>query len=238
MKTKIFFFSLFVMIFFSACVPQNISPMKLKTISKIGVISYHGNKMDITERGLKDDFIRALTLFESENNKADILSWKIDEFVSKEIANILKNKYEIQNIYFSGNEKKLYTATYEDKLKVLKSVIIKNKLDVLIVFEKGAIIREHHDSVSGIGIVKVKTLGMEGTMINLNIDLKSYELRKNKIELLHFNDIKAFKEIENNLWVDTTKTLPQESINKIEKDVKNLLSNSLIKEMKKIGYLK
>lgn len=228
MKTKMCFFSLFVMIFFSACASQNISPMKLKTISKIGIISCHGNKMDTVERGL--------TVFGNEDNKADISSWKIDEFVSKEIINLLKNKYEIQNIYFSDNEKKLYTSTYENELKALKSVIIKNKLDALIIFQKGAIIREHHDSVSGIGIVKAKALGMEGTMINLNIDLKSYELKKSKIELLHFNDIKAFKEIENNLWVDTTKTLPLESINKIEKDVKNLLSNSLIKEIKKIGY--
>ncbi|WP_375724072.1 hypothetical protein LXN10_00835 [Arcobacter sp. KX21116] len=233
MKFKLIILSLFVMFFFNACAPKNISPAKLKTISNIGVLSLHGNEMASLERGL--------TIFGNEDNITDITSWKIDEYIQKEMTNMLSSKYKITDVILTPFQNKEIDEEYEKRIAILKDIIVKNKLDALIIFEKGAIIYEHHDVHRGIGVIKAKTLGFESTYIKLNMNLISYDIVKDKVEQLHFNNIKFKKEslklIENSLWVDTTKPLPIESIKVLEPIVKKMLRESLLKEFKEIGYL-
>lgn len=69
---------------FSGCAQKKISPEKLKTISKIGVLSLHGNSMESIERGL--------TIFGNEDTVSDISKWEIDKFMSKELKKALEEK--------------------------------------------------------------------------------------------------------------------------------------------------
>ncbi|PLY10532.1 MAG: hypothetical protein C0626_06060 [Arcobacter sp.] len=229
MKFKLVLLSLFAMLFFNACAPQNIPVAKLKSIDSIGVISLHGNEMISLERGL--------TIFGNEDNITDISAWNIDEYIQKVMLNMLSTKYKVKNIKLSSSQIKEINGEYEKRLQVLKDILLRNRLDTLILFEKGMIVREHYDTHSGIGLIKAKALGMEATHIKLNMDLLSYEIVEGKIEELHFNDIKTFKEIDNSLWMNTTKPLSKESSKIIEPIVKNLLKDSLLKEFITIGYL-
>ena len=229
MKIKLILLGLFTMVFFSACAPQNIPLAKLKTISNVGVISIHGNEMPSLERGL--------TIFGNEDSTTDISSWSIDTYIENEMKSLLSKKYKIKVIHLSSNEIAKMNDEYEVRRSLIEDLLMRNRLDTLVVFEKGMIIREHYDTHSGIGVIKAKALGLEATHITLNMDLISYSMKEDEVEILHFNDIKSLAELENSLWTDTTQPIPSTSMKTIEVKLKALLHESLLREFQKIGYL-
>ncbi|MCH9812499.1 MAG: hypothetical protein K0U47_00985 [Epsilonproteobacteria bacterium] len=231
MQLRLIILSIFITLGFSACATK-IAPEKLKKVSSIGIISLHGKKIETIERGI--------TIFGNEDNISDISNWKIDKFITKKIKSILSyNKnYTVKTIDLSPNTINTYLnfKKASEMENFLKKTIEENNIDLLIVMLRGNYVPETYDITTGIAIVKAKSLGMEATNIKLNLYLRGYALKDNKIDLLHHNHLSDIKIIENNLWKDTKKTISDENLTVIEQDVKTLLDKVLKKQLIEIGY--
>ncbi len=231
MKLIITFFSVLIILGFGGCASKNISPDKLKSISTVGILSLHGNKMEAIERGL--------TIFGSEDSFSDISLWKIDKYITDEIiSNLSKNKtYTAIPINLPTDKIAQFNLIQEnEKDDFFKKIILKNNVDILLVMTKGNYVPEIHDITRGVAIIKAKTLGMENTAIKTNLYLQGYELENGKIKLLHHNHIHTFGLLENSIWVDTKKPIPNKNLLIIEKEVKKLLSKTIKEAIAKSGY--
>jgi len=231
MNIRTILFSLSVVLLFSACAPKSLSIEKVKSISSIGVVSLHGNKIESIERGI--------TIFGNEDTISDISSWKIDKYVVDEVQNILKDrKYKVVPILLTEEQIVNYDSaqTVEFRESFLKKLLDKYNVDALMLLVRGNYVPETYDITRGVAIIKAKALGMEATSIKFNLYLEGTEISNGKFETLHFNHIRAFGELDNSLWIDTTKPITQENLEKIEPKVKELLKGVLSAQIKDIGY--
>lgn len=222
---------LMIIILFTGCAQKTISPEKLKRISKIGVMSIHGNQIESIERGL--------TIFGNEDNLTDASSWEIDKFIVDELKKELElRKYTVQPIFLTQNEIIKYdnSDSYKLKQKFLKEIILKYNLDSLLVMVRGYYVPETHDYTRGIAIIKAKALGMENTFAKFNLYLEGSFLEKNEVSDLHSNKIVAFVELENELWINTKESIPSKNLLIIEEIIKKSLSSLINKEIDLIGY--
>lgn len=239
-------------LFTSGCSQKTISPSQLNTISKIGVLSLHGTKMEAIERGI--------TIFGNEDHVNDISSWEIDDFIQKTlIDNLSKRKLTIVPIKISSKRinslyiddggdgtgfilKALMDLTKDEKKgekkdeNFLKNIMIKNKVDTILLITRGNYVPETHDITRGIAIIKAKTFGLENTTLKLNCYLEGYQLANGELKLLNFNHFRGFTKLENSLWVDTKKTINETNLSKIKPHVEELLTNQITQTMKEAGY--
>lgn len=231
MKLKILFFTILIVFGFGGCASKNISPDKLQSISKVGILSLHGNKMETIERGI--------TIFGNEDSSSDISSWKIDKYITEKIiSNLSKNRiYTAIPINLSTEKIVQFNLTQEyEQDDFFKKIILKNHIDILLVLIRGNYVPEIYDITRGVAIVKAKALGMENTRIKTNLYLQGYELENDEIKLLHHSHIHTFSSLENDIWIDTKQHITSKNLIIIEKEVKKLLSKTIKEAIIKSGY--
>lgn len=223
MRLKILILNGLIVLAFAGCATNVLSPDKLTTVSKVGVMSIHGNSMDAIERGL--------TIFGNEDTVNNISSWNIDEFIREElIKNFSNTQLTVLPIPLSEEEIIAFSVNPDIHFDLYKKYMIKHNVDTLLIANK------KFYAVDGIGIVKHKGLGIERTNLLFNLILFGYQLIEGELKLFHFNIIDSGIRINNNLWKDTTKPVSKNNLLQIQKIVKKALSSDISKTMEVIGY--
>ncbi len=230
MKFNLLILNIIVILGLSGCASKSISPDKLNSISKIGVLSLNGSKMEAIERGI--------TIFGNEDNMNDISNWNIDSFIQKVMADNLSNRnFAVLQLPLSLQEIDTFNSTKGANYDTFfKQHMIENNVDTLLVLIRGNYVPEIHDITSGIAVIKAKALGMENTALKLNFYLRGYQLTNGEIKLLHHNHISGISNIDNSLWKNTKKPITEKNLITIQKPAQDLLTKSINQTMKSIGY--
>ncbi len=232
MKFKILVLNIAILFGLTGCTTSTaLTSVQLNSISKIGVLATHNGKMEVIERGL--------TIFGSEDHINDISTWKVNHFIEKEIINNLTNK-NLTTVPLSISTEELNLVNnfqlrteYHD---FFKKIMVKNNLNTLLVMICGGYAHNVKVGTSGIALIKAKTLVTEGTYLQLNNNLRTYQLSNDKLEILHDNYVGGIQIVENELWSDTKKSISIENLSKLKKPAEELLRKSIAENMELIGY--
>ena len=229
MKKRNLLFVLVMFLGFTGCAPKVISPEALGSISKLGVLSLHGTKMEVIERGI--------TIFGNEDQINDISNWKLDKYLQKEmIKNLKSQKMLLLPLSLATDKINLVYENGDYFNKELKELMLKNNIDGLLVLQRGPIIPEHGLYTRGVTVIKSKTFGVHSTNIQFNFSLSTYQLIKGEMKQIQMSRFVKSENINNNLWVDTKQPITIVNLEKFESLIKKILMNNLALEMKKSGF--
>lgn len=229
MKLKNLLLSIVIFLGFVGCAPKVVTPEIIGSISKLGVISVHGTKMKVIERGI--------TIFGNEDEVNDISSWKLDEYMQKEmLKSLTSNSMQLVPLSFSSQQINAFYENEESSNTIFKDLMVKNNIDGLIVLHRGPIIPEHGLSTRGVSIIKTKMLGVHGTDILMNFALLTYQLVDNELKVIQFSRFVESEKIDNNLWIDTKNPITEDNLQHIESKVKKTLVDSISGAIKEAGF--
>ncbi len=238
-KISFLTFMLIFTVFVSGCSEKLIEKLlytDTKQISKLGIVSLVGDKLEAAYRD-KDQ--------NSVNTKVhDISSWAIDDFIEEESKIVLEKytSYDIKVIDAKGIDLNKYygddnneTTMFVDES--IKNLIISNDLDHIVVIELGDYLPEDDIDIVGAGIQKVKKSDFQRLVVVANIHAKMYRVYKNNLELLKQENIAISKKIDSKIWADSNKSLEPGNLYALEKIVKDLLKNRVVKtSLKSLGF--